>query len=124
MLTLIAQAADFGTDLVPKEGYGKNLTPTADSVGLTIENIISNVLGTLTVIGAILFIIYFLWGSVDWITSGGDSGKVTSARNKMVQGAIGLIVLVLAYGLIGLIGTIVGVDVLHLNEQLKSINIF
>ena len=124
MLTLIAQAANFGTDLVPKTGYGKNLTPTADSVGLTIENIISNVLGTLTVIGAILFIIYFLWGSVDWITSGGDSGKVTSARNKMVQGAIGLIVLVLAYGLIGLIGTIVGVDVLHLNEQLKSINIF
>lgn len=103
--TLIAQFGSFEPQSPLAEG-------AAEDPGANIEMIISNVLGFFTIVGAIIFIIYFLIASIEWITSGGDASKLTSARNKMMHGILGLIVLVAAYGIIGLIGTIIGVDLL------------
>lgn len=36
---------------------------------------------------------YMIWGAVDWIMAGGDSGKIESARKKITQAMIGLTVL-------------------------------
>lgn len=58
---------------------------------------------TLSAFGAIIVIIYFVWAAFDWITSAGDKGKLESARNKMIQSTIGLIILVSLYTIIGLI---------------------
>lgn len=105
--TLIAQ---FGSGFQSQSP----LTEGAETdPGANLELILSNVLGFFTVIGALFFIVYFLMASIEWITSGGDTGKVTSARNKMMQGVLGLVVLVAAYGIIGLIGTLVGIDILN-----------
>jgi hypothetical protein len=37
-----------------------------------------------------------IYGGFKYITSGGDSGKVTSAKNTIVYAAIGLVVVALA----------------------------
>jgi len=58
---------------------------------------------TIITVGGILVLLYFLWGSIDWITSGGDSGKVTSARNKIVQAVIGMILLAFSFVIVGFI---------------------
>ncbi len=118
MLTLLAQFGDSSFN--PGTGYGAEVTSNAAAAG-SAELIISNVIGAITVIAGLLLIMYFLWGAVDWIVSGGDSGKVASARNKMTQAVIGMILVVLSYGLIGLIGTVVGVNVLNLGEQLQKL---
>ena len=76
----------------------------------TLELIISNVLGLITVLGSIIFIGYFLLGAIAWITSGGDTGKVTKARDQMLHGVIGLLVLVMVYAIVGLIGTVLGMN--------------
>lgn len=55
-------------------------------------------------LGSVLVMVYFIWGSIDWITSGGDKGKTEAARNKITQAAIGLIVLVSSFTLVGFIG--------------------
>lgn len=57
-------------------------------------------------IGAIMVLIYFIWGALEWISSGGDKGKVENARNRITQAVIGLVVLVGSYVLIGFIGKI------------------
>lgn len=36
---------------------------------------------------------YLLFGAISWIISGGDSGKLETARNRMVQAIVGLLVL-------------------------------
>lgn len=54
-------------------------------------------------IGALMVIIYFLWGSIGWITAGGDSAKIQKSRDRMVQAVIGLILLVGSFTLIGFI---------------------
>lgn len=61
---------------------------------------------TLSAVGAILVIGYFIWAAFDWLTSAGDKGKLESARNKMIQSTIGLIILVSLYTIIGLISDI------------------
>lgn len=58
---------------------------------------------TLSAVGAFLVIIYFIWAAFDWLTSAGEKGKLESARNKMIQSVIGLIILVSLYTIIGLI---------------------
>lgn len=57
-------------------------------------------------LGAITVIIFFIWGAFEWITSGGDKGKVENARNRITQAVIGLVVLVGSYAIIGFIGEI------------------
>ncbi|MFZ5376325.1 MAG: hypothetical protein ACOZAN_01490 [Patescibacteria group bacterium] len=54
--------------------------------------------------GALIVIGMFVFGTVEWITSGGDSGKVDKARQKIFNSAIGLFLLVGSFTLIGFLG--------------------
>lgn len=112
--TLIAQFGSFESQSPLTEGA--EVDP-----GANLELIISNVLGFLTILGAIFFIIYFLIAALEWISSGGDSGKLTNARNKMLHGVLGLVILVSAYGIIGLIGSIIGIEILNPAAMLEAI---
>ncbi|MFZ5376326.1 MAG: hypothetical protein ACOZAN_01495 [Patescibacteria group bacterium] len=85
------------------------------------ETIISNIIGVLTILGGIFYVVYFVVACIEWINAGGDSGKAQKARDKMIQGAIGLIIIVAAYGVIGLIGTIIGVELLRPAKMIKEL---
>ena len=67
-------------------------------------------------VGGIAVIIYFMWGAFEWITAGGDSGKLTNARNKMVQAAIGLIILVSSFTILGFVSSLFFGDNFNLLE--------
>jgi hypothetical protein len=71
--------------------------------------------------GAIVVIVMFLWGSIGWITSGGDAAKIQKSRDRIVQSVIGLILLVGSFTLIGFISnTFFGTDFNILNLQLGT----
>lgn len=73
----------------------------------------SNIIGLITVIAGIFFIVNFLIAGFDWIQSSGDSGKVEKARQRMVNSALGLLVLVISFGIIGVIGGVFGIELLN-----------
>lgn len=54
----------------------------------------------LVAVGIIAFIYLVLYG-IKYITSGGDAGKATEARNGIINAIIGIIVIVLAFFIIG-----------------------
>lgn len=58
-------------------------------------------------IGALIVLVYFAWGSIEWITSGGDKGKVEAARMKMTNAAVGIIILVSSFTIIGFFSNLV-----------------
>lgn len=125
--TLIAQAADetksvFGTGLAPENTMTGGLADfnLNDPLG-GLEIFISRLIGLITAIGGIVFVFMFLYGAIKWISAGGDSSKVEKARDTMVQGVVGLIIMVGAYGIIGLVGTIVGIDILNPADQIEQI---
>lgn len=75
----------------------------AASSGETFVSYFITLWNTAISIGAILVLFYFLWGALEWITAGGDSGKIEKARNKIFQSIIGLLVLVSSFVIIGFI---------------------
>lgn len=50
--------------------------------------------------GALLTIIFLIWGSVEWLTSEGDKEKLAGARNKIVNSIIGLVLLAASVAII------------------------
>jgi hypothetical protein len=122
MKQLIAQKANFGDDgFIPATGaYSTGSDVDAGAV-TNLELFISNVIGFLTILGALFFIFYFVMGGLSWITAAGDSGKIQKARDQMLNGVIGLIVIVASYSLIGIIGSVFGVEILNPRAMLQSI---
>lgn len=68
---------------------------------------------TLILVGGLATLLYLLWGAVDWIISGGDQGKVESARKKMTHAVIGLMILAASVAIVGFVGSIVKLDLLR-----------
>ncbi|HCC84476.1 MAG TPA: hypothetical protein DEP87_02240 [Candidatus Pacebacteria bacterium] len=58
-------------------------------------------------LGSLLVLVYFAWGAIEWITSGGDKGKVENARNKITNSLIGIIILVSSFTIIGFFSNLV-----------------
>ncbi len=120
MSNLIA-ANPLGGGFQPvSEGYNPTEV-TNESVVESLVKIISGIIGIITVVGALFFIVFFFIAAFQWVTSGDDSKGVDKARNRMLQGVIGLVVMVLGYSFIGLIGRIVGLDLINLEETIMSV---
>ena len=115
-------AESLGTFSPPSDAYSAGAATPDGGVALTnLETFLSNIIGFLTILGGIFFIVYFLIGGLTWVTSGGDSGKVGKARNQMIQGVIGLVVIVAAYSIIGIVGNIVGLNLLTPAASLRTL---
>lgn len=113
--------AQFGEGFTPPSTAFNEGSADDKLVLSNLENLLSSVIGFFTILGGIFFIVYFLIGGMEWITSAGDSGKLASARNRVIFGIIGLVILVSAYAIIGLIGGILGLDLLSPASQIQKI---
>lgn len=57
-------------------------------------------------LGALAVIVFFVWGAFEWITSGSDSKKAESARSRMTNAVIGLVILVSSFTLLSFISKV------------------
>lgn len=122
--TLIAAGKD-----IPLGGFGELEKDSPYNQGSAtktgvVDNLVaflSNLIGFFTVLAALFFVVYSFVAAFSWVTAAGDSGKIEKARNQLIQGVLGLIVIVAAYGIIELVGAIVGVEILNIEALLQSI---
>jgi hypothetical protein len=87
----------LGTPIQLPKGFAAN-----------IANVINSVMNLIMLVGALLVLLYMVWGAFDWLTSGGDKGKTESARNKITAAVIGLIILSASYAMTLLIVRFLG----------------
>ena len=85
------------------------------------ELLVSNMIGFFTIMGGLVFLVYFFLGAFNWVTSAGDKGKLEKARGYMVNGAIGMVIVVASYSAIGLIGSIIGFDLLSPGQEIMKL---
>jgi hypothetical protein len=105
LLSTPAYAADTFRIGAPKpSGYGVQVQGNADTA---LQTVINNGLRIIYSFGAILVVIFFIWGTVDWILSAGDKEKIANARKKMTQSLIGLLLLALSAVIITVVGEII-----------------
>lgn len=90
------------------QGYGINVSPGNTSGEFIVGTIVKNVVTLLFTVGGIGTVIYFIWGAVDWILSGGDKEKISNARKKMTHALIGLALLSLSFVIIRTVGQVTG----------------
>jgi hypothetical protein len=88
----------------------KGLTEGADCAGDGQKSDLFGTGGVFTdIVNVILFIIgavsviMIIFGGFRYVTSGGDSGGVTSAKNTILYAVVGLIVAVLAYAIVNFV---------------------
>ncbi len=85
-----------GTDL--NAGIsGQNCTPaqTQDATD-KIQSIVTTVVNIFSIVVGIIAVIMIIFGGFKYITSGGDSGNITSAKNTIIYAIIGLVIVALA----------------------------
>ena len=85
----IQEGLDRGTRAVDPEGADADAEDRVNQIITTVINIFSLVVGVISVIMIII-------GGLKYITSGGDSGNVTGAKNTILYAIIGLVVVALA----------------------------
>jgi len=50
-------------------------------------------------LGGIAFIIFLIWGGIEWLTAGGDKGKIETAQKMISNALIGLVILIGSYAI-------------------------
>lgn len=75
----------------------------------TLAKVLGNAMTIMLIIAAILSLIYFVLGAVQWTSSGGDKGKVAAARAKLTYAIIGLVVSLGAFLIISIFGALFNV---------------
>ncbi len=97
-----------GSYYCPGVGWVENLASCDQMGDATINN--NNLMQTVkTIINVIIGIVGFIavvmiiLGGISFITSQGDSAKVTKAKNTILYGVVGLIVAILAFAIVNFV---------------------
>lgn len=102
---LMAPALTSAADLNDRLSCGANNLGVSDTTGCesqnrdadtSIDKLITNVVNIFSVIVGVIAVIMIIVGGFRYVTSGGDSSNVTSAKNTIMYAIIGLIIVALA----------------------------
>lgn len=77
------------------DGTGTNC-PSPDDAEDRVNDIIELVINIFSLIVGVISVIMIIIGGLKYITSGGDSGNVTGAKNTILYAIIGLVIVALA----------------------------
>lgn len=67
-----------------------------DDAGAAVDNIVTNVIDILSLAVAAIAVVMIIIGGLRYITSSGESGNVTGAKNTIMYAVVGLVVVALA----------------------------
>lgn len=103
-------------------GEGDEALQAAES-GATFVNYFVYLWNAVMVVGGLIVLFFFIQAGIEWITAGGDSAKITKARERMLQSTIGLFILVFSFVIINFISALLfGGDFNILNLTLPTPN--
>lgn len=95
-----------------------NIGETAEAAELTgastgFGDWVGVVLAAILTIAALLLLLNLVWAGIDWISAGGDSGKIEKARSKITQSIVGIIVLASSVAIFNLVQNFLGIELLQ-----------
>jgi hypothetical protein len=104
------------TNLGTIGGDGKGLGPfagkTLTSPLTSILDYMSSIVGVMTIFASIWFLFQILYSGYEWISAGGDTKKVASARDRITHAFMGLIIIAGAWSLLAVAGQFLGYNTL------------
>ena len=82
-----------------------------------VTQVVSTVIGVMTVGAGIWFLFNFIIGGFTWVSAGGDKHALEEAQKKITGAFIGLIIVVAGWSMLALAGKFLGYDILISNPQ-------
>ena len=108
-------------DFVGLGPLGTPATSPQDPGASSLTNFISMTVGVMTIVAFIWFIFTLFIGAIGWLASGGDKARLQEAQKKITTSIIGLTIVISAIFLIKIIGVIFGIDILAIQDLIKSL---
>lgn len=87
---------DGAADLQFAGGGGQNCQNVGDDAEDKVDSLITDIINIFSVIVGIIAVIMIIIGGFQYIVSGGDSGKVSNAKNTILYALIGLVIVAFA----------------------------
>lgn len=75
-----------------------------------VSKFVSGSITLFLLVGVVTSLFFLIWGGMQWTTSGGDKTKVAAARSRITFAIIGLLVMLLSFGLLGVISAVFGIQ--------------
>ncbi len=100
-----AQTTPTGNCVSQGSGLNGNFDPNgtcvpadtqAQNSSADLTNTFRFIVNVFSVIVGVIAVVMIIYGGLRYITSGGDSGKITNAKNTIIYAVIGLIIVALA----------------------------
>ena len=113
----------YELDKIERIGEGEGLGPWNNPTqpGIILADIISMTIGLMTLGAGIWFLFQIIVAGYNYLSAGGDRERFVAAGRKITNSMIGLAIVIAAYALIALLGTIFNVQFLEINDGIKNI---
>jgi len=103
------------------EGFGELGRPEGTGIN-TFSKFISSTIGLMTIVAIIWFTFILISGAIGMMGAGGDKQAMESARKRITNGLIGLVIVIAAIFILDLFGTLFGIpNILNLGELFGQI---
>lgn len=77
-------------------GSGNDCAETDDQGGTKVDSVIKSVVRLLGIVAGIVAVIMIIISGIKYISSGGDSSKIASAKNALIYAIVGIIIVALS----------------------------
>lgn len=104
-------------------GPFSNVIDAADGLK-RVTNVISAIIGVMTVVAGIWFVLNILIAGIQWVGASGDKNSLEQAQKRITSALVGLIIVVAGWTILSLVGKFLGYDILITNPDavIKSIS--
>ncbi len=82
---------------------------------VALTSIIVTIWRTAITLGGLALLVMLIMGALEWITAGGEKGKIQAARDRMTQSVVGMLVLVGTVAISLFISSVLGIQLLNPN---------
>jgi|SRR3989344_1018916 len=104
---LIAQdIKDIFGKVQPPEALKPLVAEKSGAAGISL--FLNNSITLIYTVAAVVFVFMILWGAFEWLSSGGNKESIDSARKRIVNAIIGIVLFAIAFALLKVIGVFTG----------------
>ena len=96
-----AATIDCGDNTIPQSV--RDAAGCDNSSSNALPTVVQNLLNVVIGITGIIAVIFIIIGGVQYMTSTGDAGKITKAKNTILYAVIGLVVVILAFAIVNFV---------------------
>ncbi len=89
---------------------------TVGKIGIPIPfdnlgDIVGSLLNVAYIVAGVFFLVQMILGGIQWINAGGDPKAMESARNRITNAVIGLVIVAAAFAITLIFTTLLGVNI-------------